>query len=123
MDARPHGPVRVHLVGAGDTERLEHPGERLGRPQVRVAQLVVVTGIADGGRVAPGVRMGEVPVRVGNRLERVAAGPADHRRPELVAELAHRVEREVAEQAVEPVDVRVERLAADPEARGEAARG
>jgi hypothetical protein len=60
---------------------------------------------------------GEVPVRVGDRLERVAARAPDHRRPELVAEAHHRVEGEVAQQPIEPVDVRVERLAADAEPR------
>ena len=118
-----HTAVRVHLVGAGEAERLQHSRQRLRGPQVGLAQLVVVAGVADRRRVATGVGARVVPVGVGDRFERRATGPADHRRAELVAEGAHRVEREVAQQAVEPVDVRVQRLAADPEARRQPGQG
>ena len=67
--------------------------------------------------------VGEVPVRVGDRLERVATRAPDHRRAELIAEPVHRVEREVAQQALESVDVGVERLAADAQARGQPGEG
>jgi hypothetical protein len=50
-------------------------------------------------------------------------GPADHRRAQVVAQAADGVEREVAEEAVEPVDVRVERLTPDAEVGGEAGEG
>ena len=119
MDARPHGPVRVHLVGAGDARTTPAPGSaprrRAGwRRRARRRR-------RDRGWWRRSARdgVGEVPVRVGDRLERVPTGPADHRRPQLVAELPDRVEREVAQQAVEPVDVRVERLAADAEPGGQ----
>ena len=122
VDARPDGAVRVHLVGAGEPERLEHPRERLGGAQVGVAQLVVVAGVADGGGVAARGGRGRSPSRRRRSPRARPTRPADDRRAQLVAEAPHRIEGEVAEQAVEPVDVRVERLAADPEPRRQPAR-
>ena len=91
--------------------------------QVGGVELGVVARIADGRRVQPGMLVGEAPVRVGDGLERVAPGTPDHRRAQLVAEQPDRVEREVAQQPVEPVDMRIQRLAADSETRPPAPPG
>ena len=110
-----HTAVCVDLRRPVEPERLQHAGQRLRGAQVGGVELVVVAGIADGRGVEPGMARGELPVRVGDRRQRVATGAADHGGAQLVAEEPDGVQRQIAQQAVEPVDVRVERLAPDAE--------
>ena len=91
--------------------------------EVGGGELGVVAGVADRRHVETRVPLRERPVGVGDGVERVATGAADHRRAQLVAEVLDGVQREIAQETVETVDVRVQRLAADPEPRRQRGQG